>query len=76
MFSLEKSPIKQLKKHKQFLKCIQKQILQLLNWHPTLLHSAGLPHLNKTSCRFVPVRVHYCDSAACEDFKLFQETDF
>ena len=46
-----------------------------MKWHPTFLHSAGFPHLNETGWSFVPVWVHYCDCAACEDFFSFQETD-
>lgn len=39
--------------HKQFcIQSIQKANLNLLNWHPTLLHSAGLPHLIKASWCF------------------------
>lgn len=75
LFSFQKSFIKQFKNTK-IAKMQSKSLLQHLNWHPPFLHPAGFPHLNETSWCFVPVRVHYCDSAACEDFKFFPETDF
>lgn len=64
-YAFKISSIKQLKKT-QLLKCIPKPSCSI--WTDTFLHSAGLPHLNETSWCFVPVRVHYCDSSACEDF--------